>query len=344
MLTRRRAIAAAASATAWVAVQARAQSSPPPLLRARRLRPGDTVALVNPSAAVYERAPYDIAAESLRALGFGVREAPHLRSRHGHLAGTDAERAGDIDAMFADPGVDGILAMTGGSGGHRILPLVDYAAIRRNPKFFGGFSDVTALINAVQAQTGLVTFHCPMGASEWNAYSVERFRAVVMEAGPALLANAVEREDALAPKAGRITTLRGGRARGRLVGGNLAVLAAMAGSRWWPRFDGGLLFLEEVNEYIYRVDRMLATLRNAGAFERLAGVVLGAFTNCNPGEGYGTLTLDEVFDEYFGPLNVPVYRGASFGHVRHKMTLPLGIDAEIDADAGTLRLLQPAVV
>lgn len=348
--TRRRFIgggAAALGATAATAApgSAAAQAAPPPLLRAPRLKPGDTVALVNPSGAVYERAPYAIATESLQALGFQVREAPHLRARYGHFAGTDAQRAADVNAMFADPTVHGILAMTGGSGGHRMLPLVDYAAIRRTPKFLGGFSDLTALINAVQVQTGLVTFHCPLAVSEWNAFSVGWLRAAVMDAQALTLANPEDKDDTLVARSGRITTLRGGRARGPLVGGNLAVLAALAGSAYWPRFDGAILFLEDVNEYIYRVDRMLGTLKLAGALDRVAGVVLGAFTNCGPGDGnYGTLTLDEVFDDYFKPLKVPVYSGALFGHIKRKFTLPVGLPVEMDADAGTLRFLQPAVV
>jgi muramoyltetrapeptide carboxypeptidase len=341
--SRRHFIAAAAAAAATTAACAAVPARPAPL-RAPRLKPGDTLALINPSGAIYPREPYLVAAESLQALGFKVREAPHLRSRYGHLAGTDAERASDVNALFADPGVHGILAMTGGSGGNRILPLIDYAAIRRTPKFLGGYSDLTALINAVQAQTGLVTFHCPMGASEWNDFSVQWLLGAVVQAQALTLSNGPEKEDALVPRGGRITTLRGGRARGVLVGGNLAVLSAMAGSAYWPRFDGAILFLEEVNEYIYRVDRMLSQLKLAGALDRLAGVVLGGFTNCNPGEGYGTLTLDEVFDDWFKPLGVPAFSGALFGHIKRKFTLPVGLEVEMDADAGTLRYLTPAVL
>jgi muramoyltetrapeptide carboxypeptidase len=347
--TRRRFIGSSAAALGTAAaVAAPAGAATPaaaaPLLRAPRLKPGDTLALINPSGAVYERAPYAIAAESLQALGFKVREAPNLRARYGHFAGTDAQRAADVNAMFADPTVHGILALTGGSGGHRMLPLVDYAAIRRAPKFLGGFSDLTALLSAVQVQTGLVTFHCPLGVSEWNEFSVGLLRGAVMDGQALTLANPKDKDDTLVAKTGRITTLRGGRARGPLVGGNLAVLTALAGSAYWPRFDGAILFLEEVNEYIYRVDRMLGTLKLSGALDRVAGVVLGGFTNCGPGDGnYGTLTLDEVFDDYFKPLNVPVYSGALFGHIKRKFTLPVGLPVEIDADAGTLRYLQPAV-
>lgn len=315
-----------------------------PLLRAPRLKAGDTIGVFNPSKAVFERQPYELAIEGLQALGFKVREAPHLRMRHGRFAGTDAQRASDVNAFIADPSIAGLLAMTGGSGANRILPLLDYEAMRRQPKFIGGFSDVTALINAVHARTGLVAFHCPMAESDWNAFSVEQFRSVVVEARAATLRNASEKGDSLVARENRIATVRGGLARGPLVGGNLAVLSSLAGSPYFPPTDGAILFLEEVNEYIFRVDRMLSTLKLCGALDRLAGVVLGAFTNCGPGEGFGEQTLDEVFDHYFLPLNVPVYRGAMIGHIRRKFTVPVGLPVEIDADAGTIRLLEAAVV
>ena len=321
-----------------------ARAAGPAMIKAKRLAPGDTIALVNPSGAIYERAPYAIATESLQALGFKVREAPHLRARRGHLAGSDADRAGDLNAMFGDDSVQGILAVTGGSGGNRVLPLLDYELIRRRPKFLGGFSDLTAVINAVHARTGLVTFHAPMGASEWNDFSVSHFRSAVMSGEAMTLRNLPEKSDVLVSRQDRITTLRGGVARGPIVGGNLAVLTSMAGSPYWPAFDGAILFLEEVNEYIYRVDRMLSTLAIAGVLQRVAGVVLGAFTNCTPGDGFGTLTLDEVFDDYFLPLQVPVYRGAMIGHIKRKFTVPIGLPVEMDADAGSIRLLESAVM
>jgi muramoyltetrapeptide carboxypeptidase len=168
---------------------------------------------------------------------------------------------------------------------------------------------------------------------------------MVMQAQTPLLRNPTgERGDNLVQTQDRTTTLHGGRARGRMGGGNLAVLSSLAGSPYMPDLRGGILFLEEINEYIYRIDRMLSTLRLCGALDQLAGVVLGKFTKCEPGEGkFGTLTLDEVFDDYFLPLNVPVYRGAMIGHVKRKFTIPVGAEVEIDADAGTVQLLHPAV-
>lgn len=314
-------------------------------LRARRLRPGDTLGLVSPANATYEREPLEIAVESLQALGFKVKLGEHVRARYGQFGGTDAQRAADINAFFADDTVAGLIALTGGSGCNRIVDKLDYALIRRQPKFFGGFSDLTSLVNAIQRQTGLITFHCPVAGSEWNEFSLASFRATVMEGQATLMRNpGGERGANVVPTQDRISTLRPGVARGPLVGGNLAVLSSLAGSFYFPDCRGAILFLEEVNEYIYRVDRMLSTLRLCGALDQLAGVVLGKFTNCGPGEGnFGTLTLDEVFDDYFLPLNIPVFRGAMIGHIKRKHTVPVGAAAEMDASAGSLQLLGPAV-
>jgi muramoyltetrapeptide carboxypeptidase len=330
--------------------------STPPSIRPRRLQAGDLLGLINPSGAIYEREPYDLTHAALQALGFRVREAPHARKRYGHMAGTPQQRADDIHTLFADPDVAGVLAITGGSGANRVLPLLDYALIARNPKFLGGFSDLTALTTAVQVKTGLVTFHSPLGRSDWNPFSTRHFQAVVMQALAHTLGNhdldanfnavpsGMARDAQTQAPTRRTVALRSGRACGPLVGGNLAVLTSLAGTPYMPQLQGAILFLEDVNEYIYRVDRMLSTLLLGGALSQVAGVVLGGFTNCSPSEGsFGTLTLDEVFDDYFGNLGVPVLRGLQFGHVKEKLTFPLGVMAELDADAGTLRLLEPAV-
>jgi muramoyltetrapeptide carboxypeptidase len=320
-----------------------ASAAAPGLLLPPRLKEGDTIGLVSPCGATYESERFDVATETLQALGFKVREGQYARARRGHLAGTDAQRAQDLNAMFVDPKIHGILAMTGGSGATRILHLLDYAAIGRNPKFFGGFSDITVLLNAIQRQTGLVTFLAPMGVSEWNSFSTGYFRSVLMQAQVVTFSNPVEHDGLLAQTQGRVQTLHAGKARGTLLGGNLSVLTTLLGTPYRPDFSGAILCLEDINEYIYRVDRMLAHLKQAGVMDALAGVVLGQFTDCKPGEGYGTLTLEEVFDDYFKPLNIPVFSGAMFGHVRLKFTLPIGLPVEIDADQGSITQLLAAV-
>ncbi|MET0517340.1 MAG: LD-carboxypeptidase [Burkholderiaceae bacterium] len=337
--------AAAASAAASATAAGPAAATRRPAIYPKRLQPGDTVALVSPANATYEREPIEIAIESLQALGFKVKESPGLRARWGKFGGTDAQRAASINEMFADDSVAGLIAMTGGSGCNRIVDQIDYPLIAAKPKYFGGFSDLTCLVNAIQRQTGLVTFHAPVAGSEWNAFSVEHFKAMVMNAQAPLLRNPTgERGDNLVQTQDRISTLRGGKARGVLVGGNLSVLASLAGTAYFPDCRGAILFIEEVNEYIYRVDRMLSTLRLTGALKGVAGVVIGKFTKCEPGDGYGNLTLDEVFDDYFLRLGVPVYRGAMIGHIKRKFTLPVGGEVEIDADAGTIQLLRPMVL
>lgn len=342
-LARRHFVRGLASGAALISGAASATGRAP--LLARRLQPGDTLGLISPANASFEREPLEIAIESLQALGFKIKPGAHLRSRYGQFGGTDAERAADINALFADDGVAGLLALNGGSGCNRIVDKLDYGLIQRKPKFFGGFSDLTSLVNAIHRRTGLVSFHAPFASSEWNAFTVEHFKAVVMDGEAALLRNPQARGAALVQSEDRTRTLRGGKARGPLVGGNLAVLSSLAGSAFFPDCRGAILFLEEINEYIYRVDRMLSTLRLCGAFDQLAGVVLGKFSRCEPGDGnYGTLTLDEVFDDYFLPLGVPVYRGAMIGHIERKFTVPVGLPAEIDADAGTIQLLTPAVL
>lgn len=341
--SRRQLLHFGAAATGLLAAAQPSQAAGGPL-RATRLRAGDTIGLVSPANATFEREPLKMAIEVLQALGFKVKLGEFVAARRGPFAGSDAQRAADINAMFADDSVAGILAMTGGSGCNRIVDKLDYELIRRKPKFFGGFSDLTCLVNALHRQTGLVAFHSPVAVSEWNDYSVQNFKAIAMNAEAALLRNPVVKPvDDLIAREERISTVRAGKAQGRLVGGNLTVLASLAGSAYFPDCRGAILFLEDINEYIYRIDRCLSTLRLAGALAQLSGVVLGRFTKCEPGDGYGSLTLDEVFDDYFLPLNIPVYRGAAIGHIKRKLTVPVGAPAEMDADAGTIRLLQPAV-
>lgn len=341
----RRGFLAAAGAAPLALVSAGAAAAPGrrPVVRPAALKPGDTIGVVAPAGAIFPDQPVELALETMAALGFKVRPSRHLRARWGHFAGTDAQRAEAVNEMFADPEVKGIFALTGGSGCTRLLDRLDYAVIARQPKFFGGFSDLTALLNAIQARTGLVTFHSPTASSAWNKYSRDGFFAMVQGGEALTLRNPVASEDLPVQKKFRFRTLRPGLARGPLLGGNLTVLATLCGTPYAPDYDGAILFLEDTNEHLYRVDRTLAHLRQSGVFRRLAGVVLGQFTDCSPGEGHGTLTLEEILADYFGGLGIPVYSGAQFGHVAEKMTLPVGLEVELDATQGTLRLLQPAV-
>ncbi|WP_407351171.1 LD-carboxypeptidase [Luteimonas sp. R10] len=302
---------------------------------------GDTVALVSPSSAVHDTFDLQLAREVMEALGFEVRTGAHYAARRGHLAGTDAGRAGDINAMFADREVKAVICVRGGSGAARLLPLLDYDAIRANPKVLLGYSDVTALHNAIHAQTGLVTFHGPNGSGSWNRFNADQFRRVFFDRELMQYRNVVDAGDELVQRRNRTVTITGGKARGELVGGNLTVLTAVAGSPYLPDFNGKILFLEDVSEAPYRVDRMLSTLKLMGALDRIAGFIFGECTDCDPGEGYGSLTLEQILDDHIRPLNIPAYRGAMIGHIRQQFIVPVGGRVEMDADAGTFRLLEP---
>lgn len=324
------------------AVAAVPAASSHPRVLPKPLRPGDTIGLVSPSAAIDARLTLQLTREAMEALGFEVKPAPHYDGRYGHLAGTDAERAGDLNAMFADPEVDGIVCVRGGSGAARLLPLLDYATIRANPKVLLGYSDITALHNALLAQAGLVTFHGPIGAGSWNPFNVDQFKRMFFERELMQYRNVVtDADDELVPRENRTLTITGGKARGELIGGNLTVLTAIAGSPYLPDFAGRILFLEDVEEAPYRVDRMLTTLKLMGALDAIAGFIFGDCTDCDPGAGYGSLTLDQIFDDHIRPLGIPAYRGAMIGHIKEQFIVPHGGVVEMDADAGAFRMLAP---
>jgi len=302
---------------------------------------GDLVALVSPSGALEEPFDLQIAREVLEALGFRVRIGRHAAGRWGHLAGDDAARAGDLNAAFADPEVRAVVCARGGSGAARLLPLIDYDAIRRDPKVLLGYSDITALHCAIHAKTGLVTFHGPTGTSRWNSFNADQFRRVFLDRELVEYHNQPERGDDLVPRRNRTITITGGRARGELVGGNLTVLTALAGSPYLPDFRGKILFLEDVSEAPYRIDRMFSTLKLMGALDHLAGFIFGECTDCDPGNGYGSLTVRQVVEDYIRPLGIPAYTGAMIGHIPRQFIVPVGGLVEMDADAGGFWLLEP---
>ena len=317
----------------------------PAAVRPSRLAAGDTVALVAPASATFQSIDLDIARESLAALGLQVKVGRHLLGRYGYLAGADKERADDINGFFADRNVKAVLPIRGGWGSARLLPYLNFDAIQRNPKIVLGFSDITALLLAIHARTGLITFHGPNGLGRWDAWSVDHLRRVLFDGQAAVMENPRTMSDrnSLTQIEHRIRTLTPGRARGRLLGGNLTVLSAIVGSRFLPSFADAILFLEDVREDLYRVDRMLTQLKLAGVLDRIRGFVFGTCAECGPGEGFASLTLEEILQDHIKPLNVPAWSGAMIGHQTQQWTLPVGAEVEIDATKGTIAMLGPAV-
>ncbi|GHF19411.1 peptidase S66 [Kordiimonas sediminis] len=309
-----------------------------------RLRVGDTVRLVAPAGVIYEKVRIDIALESLTALGLKPTLGNHVYDRHGYFAGRDADRAADINAAFADPSVKAVFALSGGWGAARTLPYLDFDLIKENPKVIIGYSDITALLNAIYAKTGLTTFHGPNATTRWTDFNVQSFQDMVMKGTTPELVNPQVRDNSLAVRTNRIQTINAGTAEGALVGGNLTVLTALAGTPYLPDFKGKILFLEDVGEAIYRVDRMLSTLELAGVFKKVTGIVFGGFTKVgNDGAGFGSFALMDIFEQYGKQHGKPCFYGAMFGHVENARTIPIGGTARIDADKGSIHLLVPAV-
>ncbi|MEZ5681540.1 MAG: LD-carboxypeptidase [Erythrobacter sp.] len=305
-----------------------------------RLGLGDTVGLVAPASALTLPDELNRAEHWIRGMGLAPRRGAHITEQDGYLAGTDAARAADLSAMFADPEVRAIFAIRGGWGGARILPLLDWDAIRANPKLLIGYSDTTALHLAIAARGGFATIHGPNAASRWEKASWESLWQLAFTGETPVLGGVGEEADVGRP--GR--TLSGGKAQGRLLGGNLTIISTLLGTPWMPDLRGAVLFVEDVNEAVYRVDRMLQQLKLSGILDGLSGVVFGQCTRCDPDDPEASgFSLDDVVDHHLGSLGIPAFTGANFGHVRNQLCLPHGAQVEIDADARTIRLLEPLV-
>jgi muramoyltetrapeptide carboxypeptidase len=313
-------------------------------IKPKRLKQGDTVALVSPSGATATRFEVTLVKESMEALGFKVKFADHLFNRYGYLGGKDEVRAADLMAQFADSSVAGVVAIRGGWGCARILPLLDYEVIRKNPKVFIGYSDITALLLAIHAKTGLVCFHGPIGLDPWNSFTVDYFRKILMDAEPVTMQNPSEVGDHLTQIENRVQTIIPGSTTGILKGGCLSIVSTLLGTEYVPQWKDSILFVEDVDEEIYRIDRMLTHLKLAGVMKQIRGFIFGKCTECNPDEGYGSLTLEQVFDDHIKPLGVPAWYGSMIGHIPMKFTIPVGIEAKIDAEKGLIQLLEPAVL
>jgi len=314
------------------------------VIRPPKLARGSRVTLVAPAGPLLERDDLTRAESLCRALGYEPALGRHAAERHGYFAGTDDQRLADLNHALRDPDVAAIWCIRGGYGTTRILDRVDFDALARRPKPLIGYSDITAILNAATRRTGVVTFHAPMARAAMPAFSRLHFERVLGSPTAAgRLGRLPQPSDVLLPCDNRIVALHGGVAEGPLAGGNLTLLQCLIGTLHFPDLNGAVLFLEDVGEDLYRVDRMLAHLRMTGALDRLAGVAVGRFTELKRHMSDGALGFEEVLATYLLPLGIPVAFGFPIGHIDDQWTLPLGVRARLDADAGELDLLEPAV-
>jgi len=312
---------------------AHANLSPHSLIKPSRLKVGDTVGLINPASYI-QRQDLEAIQKNLTALGLKVKVGKHVLDQYGYLAGTDINRAADVNAMFADDSIQAIFTARGGWGCNRILPLLNYDQMRSHPKILMGFSDITSLLLAVYTQSGVVSFHGPVGTSTWNPFTVDYLQRILFQGEAIALQN---------PVTVPVQTITSGKARGKLVGGNLSVLTAMLGSAYLPSWKQTILFIEEIDEEVYRIDRLLTQLKLAGILNQISGFIFGQCTHCEPKGTDNSLTLEQVLKDHIQPLGIPAWYGSMIGHIQDKFTLPIGLSVAIDATAGTIQLLESAV-
>ncbi len=310
------------------------------IIKPPALKSSDIIGIVAPASAPTSQEKIDKGAAYLERLGYRVKFGKNVRAVRGFLAGTDEQRASDINEMFGDNNVKAIIAVRGGYGTPRVLPLLDYELIKHNPKILVGYSDLTALQLAIFQKTGLVSFSGPMaGVEMWkeiDPFTEEHFWRMVTSTMPlGAITNPDEKP---------FTTFHAGTAEGILLGGNLSLITSIAGTPFLPSFKNSLLYLEEVEEECYRFDRMLSQLKLAGILNDASGIILGELTDVKASDTTKPfLTADEVVADYFSPLNIPILTGLVYGHVPRKLTMPIGIRARINADEGKIEFLESAV-
>lgn len=305
------------------------------IIKPRALKKGDTVGLTAPaSPTTFDNV--EKAVKRLEKFGLNVKVGKTCSSTYGYLSGSDELRFAEINEMFGDSSLSGIICLRGGYGTPRILDKLDYQTIAKNPKIFVGFSDITGIHGAVQNEVGLVTFHGPMGAmmggEDYSEYSLSRWVEMLFgEQGDGRMLN---------PEGEKMVGMSGGKARGKLCGGNLSLIADLMGTPYEIQTKDKLIFIEEVGEAPYQIDRMLTQMRLAGKFDECAGIVLGDFANCESDKKRDeTLSLAEVLQDIL-PKNKPTISNVRAGHCDPNMILPFHVEYEIDGDAGTLTLLE----
>ncbi len=315
------------------------------LIKPKRLKKGDTIGVIAPSSGLSEET-FNNALKNLTDLGFRTKTGKHARTVNGFLAGTDRERLEDLHQAFGDAEVDAVWCARGGYGATRLLPDVDFDLIKRNPKIFVGYSDITALHLAISQNCGLVTFHGPVAASTFSDYPKKHVLDLLMNpSAPYTVAPAPLGESEQQSNLYKREIITGGKCRGRLIGGNLSLLSAMAGTPFALRsVKDKILFIEDIGEQPYRVDRMLTQLRQSVDLKQAAGIALGVFKGCNPEGESPSQSLIEVIKDQLGSLGIPVIYGLSFGHIENQFTLPVGIKAELDTENATLTFLETSVV
>lgn len=305
------------------------------MIKPKALKLGDTIGLIAPSSPT-SKENVEKAKEKLMEMGFKVKMGKSPYETYGYLSGTDEIRANDINEMFSDSEVDGIICLRGGYGTPRILDLIDYEIIKNNPKVFVGYSDITGLHIAFNQKGDLVTYHGPMAVSDM----IENFSDFSKEN----LLNTIMKNEAIGklsnPEGEKISTINGGIGEGTILGGNLSLIVSTLGTPYEIDVKGKILFIEEIGEDTYKIDRMINQLRLSGKLKECEGIVLGDFKNCEVSKHPETLTLEQIFNDHIKPTGKPTIYNLQAGHCEPMVTLPFGVAARLDADKREVEILE----
>jgi len=307
----------------------------------KRLKQGDTIGLVTPSGVITQK-QLDETILKVEKLGYKTAYNNSVLSQYGYFAGTDKERADELMEMFSNEKIDAILCVRGGYGAIRVLDLLDYEQIKANPKILIGYSDITGFLSAIYENCGLVCFHGPVGISSFNDYTISSFEDILLRPQNKYKYPYEREKDSEENPEFDFYTITGGKASGELIGGNMSVLVSMIGSKYETNFENKIVYLEEIDEKTYKVDRMLTQLIQATNINKAAGIVLGIFKGCDAGDE-PRFKLKQAIDLAVKPLKIPTVYGFPFGHVATKMTIPTGVEAKLNADKKTLKLTEKAV-
>jgi muramoyltetrapeptide carboxypeptidase len=310
------------------------------LIKPEKLKKGDVIGIISPASSPSDPTLMDSGINYIEKLGYRVELGKNIGKVNGYLAGTDQERADDLNAMFKNKSIKAIICLRGGYGATRILDKIDYKLIRNNPKIFVGFSEITAIQTAILHKAGLVTFAGPMVTSDFSngisSYTEEMFWRII---------TSNKKLGRLKyPTQSKLSAITKGSTTGRIVGGNLAVFNALIGSPYFPVLKEKILLLEDVAELPYKVDRMFNQLKMSKVFSQLNGIVLGRFVDCHEQDPMKkTLTLGEVIEDYLGGLKIPVVYTFPHGHIKDKVTVPIGTKIKLNATRGFIDYTEGAV-
>lgn len=315
-------------------------------IKPNKLKKGDTIGLITPAGPINTE-QLESTKSLLNKMGFNTYHTENVLCKKGYLAGTDTERLNDLHLMFKNEKVNAIMCIRGGYGTPRILNDIDYELIRKNPKIFIGYSDITALLQAIYKFSGLITFHGVVGISDFTEYTLSNFQEILTKSNDILLIESIppkENEgDEYQPY-----VIENGIAQGELAGGNLALIAALMGTPFEIELEGKILFIEDIGEAPYKIDRMLTQIILSGKLQKAKGIVLGVFNGCDFNNdditAENSLSLKEVISDRLSGLGIPVMYGFSFGHIANQAIFPVGIQAELNTDTKTIKLLENTVL